>query len=163
MWFPRAAGIIIQSAHTPGGDKMDQPQKAVAIFKDGFNCAQAVFASHAHELQMNEERALGAAAGFGAGMCHGGTCGAVTGALMVLGMRHGMRHKGDLAAKEKTGAQVRAFLAAFEARNGSLVCSQLLGCDPSTPEGKKTAQEKDLFKTRCAQMVLDASEILDEM
>lgn len=142
---------------------MDQPQKAVAIFNDGFNCAQAVFASHAHELQMNEERALGVAAGFGGGMCHGGTCGAVTGALMVLGMRHGMRHKGDLAAKELTKARVNAFLAAFESRNGSIVCKDLLGCDPSTPEGNQAARDKGLFKTRCPQMVLDASEILDEM
>jgi hypothetical protein len=74
-----------------------------------------------------------------------------------------MTQKGDLAAKEKTAAQVKAFLAAFEARNGALTCKQLLGCNPSTPEGKQEASDKGLFKTRCAQFVLDASEILDEI
>jgi len=142
---------------------MDQPQMAVAIFKDGFNCAQAVFASHAHEFELDYQRALRVAGGFGAGMCQGATCGAVTGALMVLGMRHGMDQKGDLAAKELTTARVKLFLAAFEARNGSVVCEKLLGCNPSTPEGKQAAKDMDLFKTRCAQYVLDAAEILDEI
>jgi C_GCAxxG_C_C family probable redox protein len=142
---------------------MDRPQKSVELFKDGFNCAQSVFASHAHEFKMDEQRGLRVASAFGGGMCHGGICGAVSGGLMVLGMRHGNCQKGDLEAKKLTAARVKAFMAAFESRNGSLICEKLLGCNPSTAEGKQEAKEKGFFKTRCPQFVLDASEILDEI
>ncbi len=91
-----------------------------------------------------------------------GTCGAVTAALMVLGLRYGGTSP-DRDAKEAAYARIREFAARFKARNGSLVCRDLLGCDISTPEGHDSAKERNLFATACPKFVRDAAAILEEM
>ena len=112
---------------------------------------------------LTKETALKIASGFGGGMGRmAETCGAVTGAMMVLGLRFGGTTP-DREAKERVYAKVREFAEQFKARNGSLVCRDLLGCDISTPEGYSIAQEKKLVSTTCPKFVRDACEILDEM
>ena len=41
-------------------------------------------------------------------------------------------------------------------RNGSIICRDLLGLDPSTPEGKARAREENLFATVCSRLIVDA-------
>ena len=60
-------------------------------------------------------------------------------------------------------ASVTEFAARFRERSGSLRCPDILGCDVRTPEGMKTALEKDLFATTCSKAVRDACEILEHM
>ena len=50
-------------------------------------------------------------------------------------------------------------MEAFEKRNNSTVCLDLLGCDISTPEGKAKAHQ-GFFRTRCTGFVRDAVEIV---
>jgi hypothetical protein len=52
---------------------------------------------------------------------------------------------------------------AFEKRNGSSVCADLLGCDISTPEGLANARQEGLFQSRCTGFVRDAVEIVQDM
>ena len=66
-------------------------------------------------------------------------------------------------AKEAVYAQVRQFAERFKARNRSLVCRELLGCDISTPSGLEEAKRNQLFATVCVKLVRDAAEILEEM
>jgi len=140
---------------------MSRIELALSRFAEGFNCSQAVFSSCAEG--MDEETALRIASGFGGGMGRmAGTCGAVTGAMMVLGLRFGGTAP-DREAKERVYARIREFADRFKARNGSLVCRDLLGCDISTPEGYEVAQEKELFTTTCPRLVRAAAEILEEM
>ena len=47
--------------------------------------------------------------------------------------------------------------------NKSLNCTDLLGCDPSTPEGLAAARSKKLFAMTCPKFVSDAVNILEEM
>jgi len=103
------------------------------------------------------------AAGFAGGMRLGETCGAVAGAFMVLGLRHCSTDCSTPADRAEVYARVLDFADRFKRRNGSVTCRDLLGCDISTNEGMKQAQEQNLFKTTCVQMVRDAGEILEEM
>ena len=140
---------------------MNQIDLALSRFAEGFNCSQAVLSVYAEGR--DEETALKIAAGFGGGMGRmAGTCGAVTGAMMVLGLRFGSRTP-DREAKERVYAKIREFANRFKARNSSLVCRDLLGCDISTPEGYEAAKEKQLVSTTCPKFVRDAAEILEEM
>jgi len=91
------------------------------------------------------------------------TCGAVTGALMVLGLQHGMDLLELPEAKEETYSRTQRFMEAFKARNVSITCQDLLGCDISRPEGMARAKEKGLFTTVCPRVVRDAVEILESM
>jgi C_GCAxxG_C_C family probable redox protein len=143
---------------------MKDVERAEAAFKSGVNCSQAILSTYGPRYGLDEKNALRIALGFGAGMGRlGATCGAVTGAFMVLSLKHALENVTDNERKEKTYASVREFAKRFEARNGSIVCKELLGCDLGTPEGMKQAKEKDLVNKACPKYVKDSAEILEEM
>ena len=136
---------------------------ALSRFAEDFSCSQAVLSAYVVQFGLDEETALKIAAGFGGGMGRmARTCGAVTGAFMVLGLKFRAASP-DREAKERVYARVREFADRFKARNGSLLCQDLLSCDISTPEGYEAAKERSLFTTACPKFVRDAAEILDEM
>jgi C_GCAxxG_C_C family probable redox protein len=110
---------------------------------------------------LDREIALKIAGAFGSGMGMGETCGAVTGAFMVIGLKHGKTKADNNAAKETTYELVKELTSRFSARNGSIKCKELLGCDLSTPEGMEAVIEKKLFITLCPKFVQDAAEILE--
>jgi C_GCAxxG_C_C family probable redox protein len=138
-------------------------KRAVKRFRKGFNCSQAVLGSYCEQFGLECGKAFKVATGFGGGMRMGGTCGAVSGALMVLGLKYGNTTAEDKEAKAKTYTKVEEYTNRFKARNGSVTCRELLGCDLSTPEGMKEAKDKGLFSSICPRIVQDAVEILEEM
>jgi C_GCAxxG_C_C family probable redox protein len=138
-------------------------EEACSLFASGANCAQAVFCTFAGDHGIPREAAMRIATGFGRGMAMAGTCGAVTGAFMALGVEHGMGTLAQQEKKKETYELLREFTRRFAAKNGSVLCRELLGCDIETPQGAKEAQEKGLFTTRCVQLVDDAARILEEM
>ncbi len=138
-------------------------EQAVERFRAGFNCSQAVVGSYCEQFGLDRETAFKVATGFGGGMRMGETCGAVTGAFMVLGLKYGNATAEDKKAKVKTYERIVEYTNRFKARNGSVVCKELLGCDISTPDGMKKAQEEGLFGSVCPKMIRDAAEILEEM
>jgi C_GCAxxG_C_C family probable redox protein len=141
---------------------MDQPlQNAEDFFKEGFNCAQSVFAVVAPQYGIPRETAFKIASPFGGGIAHrGGICGAVTGALLALGLAHGAATP---AEKEATYRLANEFMRRFEERHGSVTCRDLLGCDISTPEGSQAAKDRNVFAEICFPLVKDAAAILSEM
>ncbi len=143
---------------------MSNVEIAVASFKAGLSCSQAVLSAFAPGLGLDRPTALRLAAAFGGGMARmGQTCGAVSGALMVIGLKHGHIAAEDKATKEKTYALVRQFVDQFRARNTSLLCRDLLGCDIGTPEGMQLFREKGLNTLVCSRLVRDAAEILERL
>lgn len=142
---------------------MSDISRAVQMFREGCACSQAILAVYGKPLGLPQERAMQLAAGFAGGMRLGETCGAVTGALMVIGLRHSSIDSSTQAGRADVYARVLDFADRFKRRNGSVTCRDLLGCDISTSEGMQQAQQQNLFKTTCAQMVRDAAEILEEM
>jgi C_GCAxxG_C_C family probable redox protein len=133
---------------------------AVARFGKGHSCAQAVFSAFAEQIGMDYQTAVKLTAGFGGGMGMGGVCGVVTGAYMAIGLKFGGV---EPKAKEQTAKLAREFAERFKARHRSLVCRDLLGCDVSTPEGRKISKEKNLHDTVCTEIVRDAAKILSEI
>jgi C_GCAxxG_C_C family probable redox protein len=144
--------------------KMSKAEDALACFNSGFSCSQALLSTYCEDFGMGREDALKVSCAFGAGMGRiAETCGAVTGAFMVLGLKYGKFKADDEASKEKTYALVGEFARQFKARNGTIVCKELLGADMSTPEGMKYAKEHKLASKLCPKFVRDASEIVEEM
>ena len=115
---------------------MNHADSAASVFSQGLSCSQAVFSAYAAEYGLDRNAAMKVSAGFGGGMGRmAQTCGAVTGAYMVIGLKYGAVSGQEQEAKQKTYRLVREFAEKFKARNGSLVCKDLLGCDISTPDG----------------------------
>ena len=142
----------------------EKVESAVACFREGFNCSQAILSTYGDDFGLSRETALRAAAAFGAGMGRlGEVCGAVAGALIVIGLKHGHTEATDKETKEKNYALVRDFADRFRSRNGALCCRELLGCDLTTAEGMETAKQKGLFTELCPRFVRDAAEILEDV
>lgn len=142
---------------------MDSVDRAVACYKERFNCSQAVLSVYGPQFGLGHETALKLACGFGGGMRLGQAYGAVTGALMVIGLKYRQAEAVDRESKHRTYRLVKEFADKFRSRNGSVVCKELLGCDISMPQGMKTSRERDLFNSFCRKMVQDAAEILEDM
>ncbi|MHC4258915.1 MAG: C-GCAxxG-C-C family protein, partial [Planctomycetota bacterium] len=77
---------------------MDNVDHAVALFKEGLNCSQAVFSVYSEQMGLDNKTAAKIASGFGGGMRMGETCGVVTGAFMVIGLEYGSGDPKDKAA-----------------------------------------------------------------
>ena len=143
---------------------MNKVEHAVSCYREGFNCSQAVLSSYSKLFGLKHELALKVAQAFGGGMARmGQTCGAVTGAFMVIGLKYGKIKAEDEQAKESTYENVREFVKRFESLNGSIACRELLGYDISTPEGIKSAEEKNLFDNLCPEFVQNAISILEKL
>ena len=68
----------------------------------------------------------------------------------------------DSQAKGQTAKLVREFTDRFKAQHQSVNCRDLLGCDLSTPEGRQTAKDKNLYAV-CPDIVRDAAKMLNEL
>lgn len=113
---------------------------------------------------MDEQTAFRVTCGLGGGCARLGlTCGALTGAYLVIGLKYGKVKADDNDAKDKTCAIVQELSERFVARNKSLNCTELLGCDLGTPEGRQKEKEQNLIVTVCEKVVKDAVEILEEI
>jgi C_GCAxxG_C_C family probable redox protein len=128
------------------------------------NCAQAVLSAFAGEVGLDKVTAMKVALPFGAGMGRtSGACGAVTGAYIVLGLRlyPGVTSPSDY--KEKVYSLVQEFNKRFKALHKSVNCTELLGCNLSTPEGRAKARDNRSFSTACPKFVADAVTILETL
>ncbi len=143
---------------------MSNVEKAVASFKKGLNCSQAIVATYGSPLGLERKSALKVAAAFGGGMGHTGkTCGAITGAMMVIGLHCSKDGCSAAQAKRRSYALASKLMKIFESRHVYTNCKDLIGQDLSTDEGMRVAREKDLFDTLCAVFVQSAAEILEEL
>jgi C_GCAxxG_C_C family probable redox protein len=144
--------------------KMNKIQVAVSRFKEGANCAQALFSTYGPELGLDAGTALRIATPFGGGMGRlGETCGAVIGVFMIIGLKYGTVMFQDKGARNKAYDYAGEFVSKFRFRNGSITCKKLLGCDISTPAGMKFAKEQNLIETLCPKFIQDAAEIIEQM
>jgi C_GCAxxG_C_C family probable redox protein len=130
---------------------------AAKHFAAGYNCAQSVLKALAGHYGLDEETAVRLATGFGVGMARGGICGAVSGAVMVLGLAGGGGGPNGANAKVATYSRARDFYSRFTDRHGSCICRELIGLDPSTPEGLEQARREKRFQAICLGLVRDAA------
>ena len=145
-------------------------EKAVAYFKQGYNCSQSVVAAFADRYGFTEEQAFRMAASFGGGIGRmRETCGAACGLFMVAGLETGAVEGSDRAGKSANYKLVQALAEEFKKRNGGMRCADLLGLSKKEPV-VSTAEERTsqyYAKRPCAKMVEEAARIwceqLDKM
>lgn len=140
----------------------ERVEKAKALFKQGFNCSQSVFAACAGIYGINDEAlALRISASFGGGIGRmRQTCGAACGMFMLAGLENGSAVEGDAEGKKQNYALVQDLAAKFTKENGSLICSELLGIAPKPQEPTPEARTEAYYQKRpCAEMVASAVRI----
>ena len=138
----------------------DRIEKAVGLFKSGYNCSQSVVAAFADMYGFTEEQALRMSASFGGGIGRmRQTCGAACGMFLLAGAVDGKDREGKAA----NYALVQELAEEFKKRNGSMICAELLGL--KKPEGSSTPEartEQYYAKRPCAKMVEEAATIWAE-
>lgn len=137
-------------------------EKAVTLFKQGFNCSQSVFAACADIYGIEDETlALRLSASFGGGIGRmRQTCGAACGMFMLAGLQSGSITPHDIDGKKQNYALVQNLAAQFKADNGSLICAELLGIMPKPQEPTPEARTEAYYQKRpCVDMVANAVRI----
>ena len=142
----------------------ERVEKAKALFREGFNCSQAVVAAYADLYGYTPEQALRMSAAFGGGIGRMRmTCGAACGLFMLAGLEKGAVEGSNSQAKADTYTLVQELAAEFKRRNGSLICAELLGL--KAPEGSPIPAERIpayYAKRPCIEMVQEAARIWEE-
>lgn len=143
---------------------MTHPEKAAELFRQGYNCAQAVFLAFNDVMLLPDQLAARLASSFGGGMGRmREVCGSVSGMLMVAGVLYGYDNPIDRQAKIDHYARVRQLAETFREKNGSIICRELLRNCKTTPGGIPQERSDNFYQSRpCLRMVIDAAAILDE-
>ena len=143
---------------------MTRKEKAMAYFRQGYNCAQAVVLAFADLTDMDEATLSRMSCSFGGGMGRlREVCGTVTGMFLVTGLLRGYDGAETGEVKAAHYARIQALAKEFEKQNGSIVCRELLALrqkhrDDPTPEARTEAY----YAGRpCAELVGSAAEILE--
>jgi C_GCAxxG_C_C family probable redox protein len=136
-------------------------EKATALFLQGYNCSQSVYAACADLYGLNEDIALRIAASFGGGIGRMRmTCGAACGMFLLAGLENGSAAPGDAEGKMKNYALVQSLAEQFEHENGSLNCAELLGIAPKMQDPQAEARTAAYYQKRpCKEMVASAVRI----
>ena len=140
----------------------DRIQKAVELFKSGYNCSQAVVAAFADMYGFTEEQALKMSASFGGGIGRmRETCGAACGIFMLAGLEKGAIIPEDRDGKAANYALVQELATEFKHRMGSINCGELLGLKKTTPIVSTPEERTSQYyaKRPCVKTVEEAARI----
>ncbi|MBO5136235.1 MAG: C_GCAxxG_C_C family protein [Clostridia bacterium] len=141
-------------------------EKAMELFKEGYNCAQAVFLAYAEDYGMDETQAKKIASSFGGGMGRmREVCGAVSGMFMVAGLENGQTDPKDGQSKVNNYETVQKLAEKFKEENGSIYCRELLGLTDTVHNNPnpETRTEEYYKKRPCGELVGIACDIIDEV
>lgn len=141
---------------------MSKGDEAREYFKQGYNCAQAVLLAFLPETGLDRETAARAALAFGGGLGRQRlTCGAISGMCMALGLIEGSPKPGGKERSEMYAA-VQKLCDAFKAKNGSILCGELLSGVRTDASPNAEARTAAYYQKRpCIGCVEDAANLLE--
>lgn len=138
-------------------------EKAIELFKEGYNCAQSVFLAFNDVMGLDKATALKLSSSFGGGIARlREVCGAVSGMCMVLGVLYGYDSPTDMEAKKAHYAFIREATEKFKAENGSIICRDILG-DPAHGGDPEPRTDSYYKKRPCAEYVGMCAKIVEDI
>ena len=140
--------------------------RARELFREGYNCSQAVTLAFAEELEargISREMAAGLASSFGGGLGRlREVCGCVSGMALVCGALEGYTDPKAAAAKQDHYKRIQELVSAFKNENGSYICRELLaGINTDTNPVPEARTESYYKKRPCAELAACAADILE--
>ena len=142
----------------------DRVAKAVALFKEGYNCSQSVVTAFADLYGFTREQALHMSASFGGGIGRmRETCGAACGMFLLAGLEKCAIEGKDRESKAANYALVQELAEEFKKRNGALRCADLLGLSGKRAGSIHTGSKDGtvLRQASCARMVEEGGPVLE--
>ena len=144
---------------------INHKERAIELFKQGYNCAQSVFGAFSEDLGVDFETAVKTSSSFGAGMGRlREVCGAVSGMFMVVGYKYGYTDPKDYAAKTEHYKLIQELANKFKEITGSIICRELLGLNEKSSSPVPEIRTASYYKKRpCAELVGIAARIVEEI
>lgn len=139
-------------------------EKAKELFKEGYNCSQAVLCAFCDETGLDFETSLKIASSLGGGMGRlREVCGAVSSMFIIAGIKYGYTGKDDDKKKEEHYALIQKLAEEFKNKNNSIICRDLLGLEKEGKDNPKPDRRtKEYYEVRpCEELVGDAAEIME--
>lgn len=142
---------------------MDRSDKAASLFREGYNCAQAVLLVFADEFSIDEKTAAMLSSSFGGGMGRlREVCGAVSSMFLIAGLAKGYDRPDDDAAKAAHYQLIQTLAGEFKSENGSIICRELLGLAEGADFFMPAKRTVSYYTDRpCEKFVADAAEIME--
>ena len=143
---------------------MSRADRAEELFRQGYNCSQSVFAAFADVVGMTTEEAAKLASPFGAGFGKlREVCGAVSGMTMVAGKLCGYDYAADREGKIALYKLIQNMCAEFEAKQGTIICRELLGLKKGEDLGEPAVRTEEYYRSRpCVGACRTAAEIAEK-
>lgn len=147
-------------------DLQDRVQRSIELFVSGYGCCQSVVAAFADIYGIEDRQAKLIAAGFGGGVGRmRQMCGAVSGMVILAGLNDGQTEADDRDGKAHCYKVVQSLIEKSKQKNGSIICSQLLGIWGPIPKGDYMPDERNAEyyeKRPCAAKVECAARLFAE-
>lgn len=146
-------------------NKKERIEKAVSLFKEGYNCSQSVVAAYADLYGFTKEQALHMSASFGGGIGRmRETCGAACGMFLLAGLERCALEGADRESKSANYALVQELAAKFKEETGALRCADLLGLAKNTPIVPTAEARTPQYyaKRPCTRMIETAATIFGD-
>ena len=138
--------------------------RAEALFRQGYNCSQSVFAAFADVAGMSVEEAAQLASPFGAGFGKlREVCGAVSGMTMLAGRLKGYADPKAREEKVELYKLIQKMCAEFEEKEGSIICREMLGLEKGEDLGEPAVRTEEYYRIRpCVGACRTAAEIAEK-
>lgn len=143
----------------------ERKNKAVDLFKSGYNCSQSVFLAYSDLFQIENEMAKTISAPFGGGIGRlREMCGACSGMYMLAGLKYPASNPENKEMKTLNYKAVQFCANSFKEINSSYICAELLQIkreqQQPIPDDRNAAY---YAKRPCAKLVADAAVIIGSL
>lgn len=132
-------------------------------FLKGYNCTQAVVLAFSDLIDIDEDILMKISCSFGGGMGRlREVCGSVSAMSIVAGYLYGYSGPERGQVKADQYARIQELAKAFEEKNGSIVCREILGLTQKHQSPVPEERTAEYYKKRpCKKLCGDAAEILE--
>lgn len=162
----KSMDIVEKSTKNETVCEKSRGDRARELFREGYNCSQAVTLAFAEELEargISREMAAGLASSFGGGLGRlREVCGCVSGMALVCGALEGYTDPKAAAEKRDHYKRIQKLVTTFKDENGSYICRELLSGINSDTTPVPEARTESYYKKRpCAELAACAADILE--
>lgn len=147
-------------------DLEERVERAGRLFKEGYNCAQAVVMAYNDVFGLDDAVAAAISSGFGGGMGRmREVCGSVSGMVALAGLISPASDPSDKQARTANYALVQEVAGKFRDINGSIICRDLLslGSKPAAESPVPSERTAEYYRKRpCEELVRISARIIGE-
>lgn len=110
-----------------------EKQEVFELFKQRYNCSQAIFIAYSPKFGFSKEEAFRLSYGFGGGIASTeNLCGVISAAVMLLSLKYAASNINDVKSKEIAKAKIQQFMSEFNTKHAKLNCRDILREDEPT-------------------------------